>query len=163
MSVILTPGQAGDNPHSCCPCWTGSRSSGTGPASPDPTGSLPTRPTRARPPAALCVSVASRSPVRRRRTTLPTGSAKAVKAGARPCSLPWTTRDVTLWSGASTGPSSSALWPHALPNAPPTTAPSSRSPRSSSGSANHRTRPSRTTLARPHRGPRPSPQSRRHH
>src|SRR5690606_35736841 len=78
-----------------------------------------------------------------------TGYVGAAEAGARPRSTPRSTRAATSSSAASTGSSSSARWPPATPNAPPTTAPNSPSPRSSSGSAIHRTRPSRRRQTTP--------------
>src|SRR5690606_15520376 len=143
MSVILTPGQAGDNPQLVPLLRRRPRSvrGRAGSATVRNECSQMERNTAHRPDE-RCAPGASRSPVQRRPTTPATGYVGAEEAGARTSSTPGSTRAATSSSAASTGSSSSARWPPASPNAPPTTAPHSPAPPSASGSAIPRTRPS---------------------
>ena len=143
MSVILTPGQAGDNPQ-LLPLLDQIRVGRDGPGRPrkrpervlaDKAYSHPSTRAALRARGIAFTSPEKSDQIARRR-------AKAPAAAARRRSTSDSTPAATWSSAASTGSSSSATWPPATPNGPPTTAPKSSSPPPSCGCEAYRTRPS---------------------
>ncbi len=148
MAILLTAGQAGDNPQ-LLPLLDQVRVARLGPGRPrqrpervvaDKAYSHPS--TRA---ALRARGIAFTSP--ERSDQIAHRKAKGA-AGGRPCVLDRAfTPAATSSSAASTGSSSSATSPPDTPNAPPTTAPNSSSPPSSYGSGKIRGTGPSTTAA----------------
>src|SRR3954451_17580462 len=148
MSILLTPGQAGDNPQ-LLPLLDQIHVHRDGPGRPRkrPDRVLADKATPAPRPARRCAGAESNSPAPSAATRSPTARPRAPAADAHPSSTPSATPTATSFSAASTGSSSSATWPPATPSARPTSAPRSSSSRSCCGCApTYRTGPRQDEL-----------------
>src|SRR6185503_15521690 len=151
MSVILTAGQAGDNPQ-LLPLLDqiGVGRGGPGDPASGPTGCWPIRPTPTLRLERRCVGAGSGSPARSGSIRSSVAVRKVLAAAVHPLSMPTSTPSATSSNAVSTGSNSSAHSPPATRNAWPTTAPRSSSRPSCYGCVpTYRTRPRLLALGGP--------------
>lgn len=125
MSVILTAGQAGDNPQ-LVPLLDGievARLGGGRPRS-RPDAVVADKAYSHRVPVSCCGGAGSGSPVRNGRIRRPAGRRKAPVVGVHRRSTGSSTQAATSSSAASTGSNTSVTWPLVTPNELPISDPS---------------------------------------
>ena len=136
LSILLTPGQAGDNPQ-LLPLLDAIRVKGSGLGRPRKRPDMLIADkayAHDHPPVGRYVAAGSATPSPNAATRSPAALPKAASADDHLPSTPTSTRRETSWNAASTASNTGATWPPDTPNAPASTAPASSSSPPSPGS-----------------------------